>query len=179
MAGSAEEPAKLFNGNVFQPCALAGRSIRRSCAKEALAFQVFDQAGIYGRRQIGNTDKAPPDKLAARGTDKFQHFRMSSFVVGAFDEDEAKLALLGGALEFALGGGDSVRIFVTILVAKESDIDGAAIHFIEVNVIGALVGSGQVLESKRVEIAAQQRVASDEVGQGATLSSEFLLDGAD
>src|SRR6266700_3947442 len=125
MAGSAEEPAKLFNGNVFQPCALAGRSIRRSCAKEALAFQVFDQAGIYGRRQIGNTDKAPPDKLAARGTDKFQHFRMSSFV------------------------------------------------------IGALVGSGQVLESKRVEIAAQQRVASDEVGQGATLSSEFLLDGAD
>ena len=104
---------------------------------------------------------------------------MASFVVGAFDEDEAKLVLLRGALEFAISWGDSFRVFVAIFVPENSDIDGAAIYFIEVNIIGAAVGGGEVLESKCVEVAAQQRVPSDEVGKGATLGSEFLLNGAD
>ncbi len=76
-------------------------------------------------------------------------------------------------------GGTRSRDFKAIVVAEEADIHGAAVHFIEVNIIGAMVGSRESLEEEDLEIALEQRVAFDEIGQGTAFGTQFILDRAD
>jgi hypothetical protein len=50
---------------------------------------------------------------------------------------EAELVLLGGAPELPFGWGEALGVFEAVVVAEDAYVNGAAVHFIEVNLVGA------------------------------------------
>ena len=75
-------------------------------------------------------------------------------------EDQISADIFQRQLELPFGGRHPFRIHEAILLAKEADIEIAALHLVEVHVVGAAVGSRHFLEQKRLKEAAQQGIAA-------------------
>ena len=86
---------------------------------------------------------------------------MAPLVVRPLDIDEPCLAPLGGTIKLPRSGRNSRRIFVTVFVTEQAEIEIALIHLIEIDLIGTTIRRGQLLEQEHLKEPAQQRVALD------------------
>jgi len=109
----------------------------------------------------------------------FSTARIAGLVVGTFDEDEPGLVLGGGAIEFLFGWRLGEAGHRTVFVAKQAEVEAAAIHLVEINLVGTTVGGGQILEQEDLEEATQQRVAANVIADGLAFLGQFLLHTAD
>ena len=140
---------------------------------------MFDQIRIERGGQVGNASEAAADELRASLVDQCLRLGMPSGVVGSFDEDPLRLGASGRAIELTLGGGHALGILEAVALSEQADVNGAAIHFVEVHVIGAAVAGGEFLEHERREVTAEQRIAFDKRLDRLPLGLQFLLNAAD
>lgn len=70
-------------------------------------------------------------------------------------------------------------IGVAIRLSEKADVQAAAVHFMQVGLVGTPVAGGQVLEQEHLEVLAQQGIVGDEGLEGTTLGGQFLLNAAD
>jgi len=104
---------------------------------------------------------------------------MTFGIIASVNEDETGLAQFPSADEFAFCCGESLFVFVSILLTVNTDQQVAAIHFAQKAFLGALVAGGNVFEQDGLEAATEQGVALKEGYESGTFGEEFLLHGAD
>ena len=61
---------------------------------------------------------------------------MSVASLAALQEDQAVLFQLGGPVEFALCGRDSVRVLEPVVGPEQADVDLAPLDFIQIDLVG-------------------------------------------
>ena len=151
-ASATEKPAQLLVREVCECSTWATSGVERNGAEEALFFELLNQASIKLRSEVCYSNEPPADKLAASVANKCLHFGMAGPVIRAFNENEARFVFLGGTPKLALGWRQALGIFKAVVIAEEADIHAAAVHFIEVDVVGAAVGGGEILKKENVEV---------------------------
>lgn len=72
-----------------------------------------------------------------------------------------------------------MHVLKAVVVAKQTQIDVAGGHFMQIHLVGTAVGRGQVFKDKDLKETPQQRVAAQVVAQRGTLMGKFLLHAAD
>jgi hypothetical protein len=103
------------------------------------------------------------------------HLRVSPKIVGAFDEDQPMLATARGHVEFPLGRRDAFRVLKAVLAPEQAHVHIAALHFVQVHLVGAAVGGWDFLKQKQLEESPQQRIAAQIRREGRPLGGELLL----
>ena len=172
----ADEALDLVGRQIRHGGIQTGGSIPRATADELLGGQVIHEAGIERGDKFGDIAKAAADELRPSLPDERGHLRLAESIIGTFDKNKALFSSGRGSVELALCGGEAGGIRRAVVVAEDADIDGAAIHFGEINIVGVAVGGGQVFEKKDFKKAAQEHIALDEELHGPPFGSQFLLD---
>ncbi len=130
--------------------------IKRAGSQRAGAVQVFDKAGINLRRQLRNAAETAADELAVNVAEKSKHLRVAHRVIVAFDEDQAFFTAGSGTIKLPLGGRATVGIRTTVLVAKQAEVDAAAVHLCQIGLVRPAPGSRQVFEEEYIVKTMQQ-----------------------
>ncbi len=71
---------------------------------------------------------------------------MAALVVRAFYIDEARLAQSCGLIELVFGGRQASSVFMPVFLTEQADVNCAPTDFVEIDLIGAAVGGGQVFK---------------------------------
>ena len=129
--------------------------------------------------QFGHAAESSPDKLVTGLAHEGLHLRVAGRVLVALDEDQALLPGGGGPVELALRGRQPLGVFIAVFVAEQAQVDVAAVHLLQVDLIGATVGSRQVLEEEHIEEPAQEGISLDVVLQRPALGGQLFLHAAD
>ncbi len=177
--GAVEKIGQFLLRKVLQACLRASGGIEWKRPDVAVPLKIFNQACVQDGNQLRHRAETATNELIPRPADQGLHLRVTNRVVTPLDEDEPLYAMCRGMVEFPLSRRDPFGVLITVFVAEEAYIDGAALNLVQIDRIGALVGSGQALEQKHLEKPAQERVAMDILFQGATLISQFFLYRAD
>jgi len=179
VACGAQEAADVIGGKIGRRGITANAGVERGGAQQFVRLQIVHQGGVNGREQAGAVGKAAANQFIAGTGDERPHFCVFVVIVCAFDVNEPWLLQLGCALEFLFRGRDALRIFKAVVVAKQPQIDVAGGYFVQIHLIAAAVGRGQVFKYKNIKETPQQRVAAQVVAQRGTLMGKFLLYAAD
>ena len=177
--GAGEEVADLLSRKIVDCGIQAGRCVERAVANGPGPEQILDEAGIHQRSQFRDAIESSPDELAASLAHESLHLGVALGVLVALDEDQAMLPGSGSPVELAFRGRESLGVFVAIFVAEQPQIDGTSVHLFQIDLLGAAVGGGQVLEKEHFEEPAQEGISLDVVLQRPALGGQFLLHAAD
>ena len=85
--------------------------------------------------------------------DQSEYFGVSGGIVAVFDEDDPVSALRRGVGELLLGGGQPPDILRSVIVAKQSDVNRAAVNCIEVHVLRIAIRRWQIFKQEHIEVA--------------------------
>jgi hypothetical protein len=112
-----------------------------------------DKARVHRRRQTIDLGEPLANQLplADRLLDQRPRPRITRRVVATLEEDEPSLAECAGVIELALGGRHALAVHTAIVVAEHPEVDRAAPHVLEIDIVHTTVGRRQVLEQKHLK----------------------------
>ena len=171
----SEKGLHLGFGQIAERGIRAGGGVKGARAQVAGAFEVFDQAGVKRGVEVGDVGEATADKLRLRLANECGHSGVAGLIVGPLDENQAGFAFGGGTVEFEFSWGLGHTFRPTVFVAKQPDLNAAAIHFAQINFIGPAIRRGQILEQKDLKETAQERVALNKVLHRPPFDGQFFL----
>ena len=104
---------------------------------------------------------------------------MSTVFLRSLHEDQPVLLQFGGAVELALGRGDSLGVLASVVLSEQAHVDVAPLNLLQIDPIWALIGSRHFLEQKNLEETPHERVTAQVVADAFPLPCEFALHAAD
>ena len=105
---------------------------------------------------------------------------MTLRIIRAFHENQPFHTEPGRLIELPFRRGNALRVFEPVFIADESNINIRLLQFAEIDLIGFLVGGGNIFfENKDTEKAGKRRIGLDELFQPDPLCGELFLDTAD
>lgn len=111
--------------------------------------------------------------------DERPHLRLAILVVGALDEDQTWNAARGGALELVLRRRNAGGVLGPVVIAEEAEIDSSVIDLLEIELVRLAIPGRQFLEQEHVEIAPEEWIRANVIGDCPSLGGELLLRAAD
>ena len=180
LAGATNEAGDGFGVEVVEGGLAGGAGVPRGAVDVACGFKVVHEAGVNGGLQLGKVVEAAADQLTANLPDERLHLRVLVFVDRPLDEDQAGFAEAAGLPVFEMGGREALVVFPAVFLAEDAEVEVALADLVEIDSVGAPVGSRDIaLEEKGLEEAAQQGVSGKIVAESVAFPGEFSLDAAD